>query len=62
MSKDIELEAIVKIEEILEGMKWEQKHRILNFVRDRAVYDPVIDGGLLEASASPIIARPNQTQ
>lgn len=44
---DKELETIVEIEKLLDGMKWQVKQRILRFVQDRATYDPAVDGGAL---------------
>ena len=47
---DKELETITKILELLEGMEWMQKHRIIDYVKARSEFDPVVDG-----SAQPLL-------
>lgn len=44
---DKELETIIEIEKLIDGMKWEVKQRVLRFVQDRTTYDPAVDGGAL---------------
>jgi hypothetical protein len=47
---DKELQAIVDIEKILDGMKWEVKNRVIGYVQSRIEYDPLTDGNAQLAS------------